>query len=107
MKPLDILWWFRYLLAIAVAGLCSYLDTIGFFGGNYWFALLLAVGFYLLTYPIALLFRINPKQLPKKERDLALYGVFAYFIAWFVFWILFYTLTKLHILFSWFYCFLF
>lgn len=96
MKPIEKLWWFRYSSAIFVAGLCAYLDRIGFFSGGHGLAFILAVGFYILTYLFAVpLLRIKPEQLPKRGKDLVLCGIFAYFIAWFVFWILFYTLTKI------------
>jgi hypothetical protein len=96
LKPTEKLWWFRYSIAVLVAGLCAYLDKLGFFRGSYGLAFILAVSFYVLTYLIAgPLLRIKLEQLPKRGRDLAFYGVFAYFIAWFVFWVFFYTLTKL------------
>jgi len=91
----EKLWWFRYFLAILASALTAYLTLTGFFQGFMIGAFFLAVAIYVLSYFIArYLWKIKPEQLPKK-RDLALYGVFAYFIAWFVFWILFYTLAKI------------
>lgn len=94
LRTVDKLWWFRYSFAIVAALISIYL-TILFPASPTlpWLALMVAIILYLLTYAIVKYgFRIKPESLPKK-RDLAMMGVFAYFVAWFVFWVLFYTLA--------------
>ncbi|RLI04308.1 hypothetical protein DRO26_04850 [Candidatus Bathyarchaeota archaeon] len=93
LKLTEKLWWFRYFSAIGVAVLCTYLGVQNPVFQNIEVAFPIAILVYIFTYFVAkYIWKIKPEQLPKK-RDLALYGVFAYFIAWFVFWILFYTLA--------------
>ncbi len=95
MNANEKLWWFRYIVAIPVAALSTILTISGFFQNSAILNFLLAAFFYILTYPIAVhILKITPDKV-KNRRDLALYGVFAYFISWFFFWVLFYTLIQI------------
>ena len=87
------LWWARYILAIAVSPLSAYISFAALAGelSNY-AAFALAVLAYVLSYVFArYVFKVDPGRL-RRPRDLALQGVFAYFVGWFAFWIFFYTL---------------
>jgi len=94
LKLVDKLWWSRFSLALATAAVCAYLSVEGFIDmSTVILAFLIAVFVYVLSYLVPrYILSVNPEQLPKK-RDLALSGVFAYFISWFTFWIFFYTLA--------------
>jgi len=89
----EKLWWSRYLLALAISPLSAYISFKGILDGfSAYLAFLLALLGYILTVLTAkYVFRVKPESL-KRPKDLALQGVFAYFIAWFSFWVFFYTL---------------
>jgi uncharacterized membrane protein required for colicin V production len=93
LKLSNKLWWSRYLLAIIIAFISALLCFMGFAGeATPTLAFLVAVAAYALSYVFAkYVFRINVEKLDK-PRDLALQGVFAYFISWFAFWVFFYTM---------------
>ncbi len=95
LRTVDKIWWFRYSFAILAAAISLYLNILYPASKAVpYIALMVAIILYILTYMIMKYgIKIKPESLPKR-RDIALMGVFAYFVAWFVFWVLFYTLAK-------------
>jgi len=88
----EKLWWSRYFLALSISPLSAYICLGGFFEEwSAYVAFALAILAYLLSYFFArYVFKVRPESL-KRPRDLAIQGIFAYFVAWFAFWIFFYT----------------
>ena len=87
------IWWARYSLAVAVSPLSAYISFANLAGelSNY-AAFALAVIAYVASYLMArYVFKLEPSMF-RRPRDLALQGVFAYFVGWFAFWIFFYTI---------------
>lgn len=93
LKPVDKIWWTRFILAFVAAGLSSILTYFGIISSTTAIrALLIAILLYVISYYFARYWmRITPDQLPKK-RDMIIAGLFPYLVTWFAFWILFNTL---------------
>ncbi len=93
MRLSNKLWWSRYLLAIVMGFISAFICFIGLAGeASPTLAFLITVVAYILSYVFAkYVFRVSVEKLDK-PRDLALQGVFAYFISWFAFWVFFYTM---------------
>ena len=93
MKLSSRLWWSRYFLAIGMGFISALICVMGLAGDAApTLSFLIAIIAYILSYVFAkYVFRINVEKLDK-PRDLALQGVFAYFISWFAFWVFFYTM---------------
>jgi len=93
LQTSDKLWWSRYLLALALSPISAYICFKSLFAeASAYVAFALVVAAYLLSYLVAKYgFKVKAESL-RKPSDLALQGIFAYFVAWFAFWIFFYTL---------------
>lgn len=99
MKPLEMLYWMRFVLGIAAALICiGYglatntvrLDLYGFNVFMNGFALAIIV--YILSY-----YLIKPRLLLKvdKPQKILTAGIGIYFLSWLVFWVLLYTIIAL------------
>lgn len=93
LKPVDKIWWFRFILGFVAAGLTSVLTAVGIISSATAIrALLIAILLYILSYYFARYgMRITTDQLPKR-RDMVIAGLFPYLVTWFAFWIFFNTL---------------
>ena len=93
LKPVDRIWWSRFILAFVAAGLSSVLTYVGIISSATSIrALLIAILLYIISYYFARYgMRITADQLPKKS-DMIITGLLPYLVTWFAFWILFNTL---------------
>jgi len=93
LKPVNKIWWTRFILAFVAAGLSSMLTFVGLISSATGIrALLIAILLYVISYYAArYVMHITPDQLPKR-RDMIIAGLFPYLVTWFAFWILFNTL---------------
>lgn len=98
MKPLEVLYWLRFVLGIVAAIICigfglatNTISTVSdpnvFMRG-----LAFAIIVYLLSY-----YMIKPRLLLKvdKPQKILMTGIGIYFLSWLVFWILLYTIIAL------------
>jgi hypothetical protein len=96
MKPLEILYWTRFLLGLVAALICIGYEyatkTIGrdVLGFNIFMnAFALAIIVYVLSY-----YLFKPRFMPKVEKPQKILttGIGIYFLSWIVFWVLIYTI---------------
>jgi len=99
MKPLEALYWLRFILGIVAALVCvgyewvTYMNESGFDPKNLNPAMLLggislALIVYILSYYV-----IKPKFILKVDKPQKVFttGIGIYFLSWLVFWVFFYT----------------
>ncbi|MBN1357683.1 hypothetical protein JW988_02840 [Candidatus Bathyarchaeota archaeon] len=93
MKPLEIIYWIRVILAIVAGVISAVVATL--FGAAEFNTFLngvtIALAIYLISY-----YALKAKfanQVEKQSKIMSM-GIFMYFIAWAVFFILFYSILK-------------
>jgi len=93
LKPLAIIYWSRFALAIVAAAISTELTlALGERGINTFLnGLTVALLVYLITY--YLIYKVKFKNKVEKQSKLMSQGIGIYFIAWVVFWVLMYTLA--------------
>ncbi len=95
MRPVDMLYWVRFSLAIIIGVISGTMSFTGMVTPSTAFIpLIIVVAAYAATYYAAkFLMRITPDKLPKR-RDMVLTGLFPYIVGWFTFWVLAFTLLR-------------
>lgn len=95
MKPLEELYWLRFLLGIAAAVICTlYSMSVGISTTNFSISTFLngfslALIIYLVSYYV---FKWRFISRVEKPQKIFTTGIGAYFGSWIVFWVLFYTI---------------
>jgi hypothetical protein len=96
MKPLEKVYWFRFMLGIIAALVClgyavgtNAISSSQFTSNIFFNSTSLAIIVYLLTY---YLIKYKYKPLVEKPQKLLTTGIGIYFLSWIVFWTLLYTI---------------
>ena len=99
MKPLETLYWLRFILGIVAALVCvgyewvTYMNKLGFDPKQLNPTMLLGgISFALIVYILSY-YVIKPKYILKVDKPQKIFttGIGIYFLSWLVFWALFYT----------------
>jgi len=96
MKPLEALYWLRFILGIVAALVCVgyewMLKDIMMSRGFNPTILLNGISFALIVYTLSY-YVIKPKFILKVDKPQKIFttGIGIYFLSWLVFWVLFYT----------------
>ena len=95
LRPVDKLWWFRFVLASIVgitSGIMSFTGIVT--QSTLFIPLAIVVAVYISTYYGAtFLLGITPNLLPQ-SRDIVLAGLFPYLFCCLTFWVLAFTLLR-------------
>ena len=98
MKPLETVYWFRFLFGFLAALVCvgyavgtNVISSVAPFGGTTVFlnSVSLAIIMYLLTYYLV---KHRYKLMVQKPQKLLTTGIGIYFLSWIAFWTLLYTI---------------
>ncbi|MGC8998229.1 MAG: hypothetical protein ACP5JW_02345 [Candidatus Bathyarchaeia archaeon] len=96
MKPLEVLYWLRFVLGIVAAFICvGYEQAVGLIGTDLNLTTLFnGIAFALIVYILSY-YMIKPKFILKVEKPQKIFttGMGIYFLSWLVFWVLFYTIA--------------
>ncbi|MEM3617798.1 MAG: hypothetical protein QXK47_01845 [Candidatus Bathyarchaeia archaeon] len=96
MRPLEVLYWLRFILGIVAALVCiGYEQAVGLISTEFNLTVLLnGIAFALIVYILSY-YVIKPKFILKVEKPQKIFttGMGIYFLSWLVFWVLLYTVT--------------
>jgi hypothetical protein len=94
MKPLETLYWLRFILGIVAALVCvGYEHAVGLISTEFNLVILFnGIAFALIVYILSY-YAIRPKFILKMDKPQKVFttGIGIYFLSWLVFWVLFYT----------------
>ena len=94
MKPLEALYWLRFILGIVAALVCvGYEQAVGLISTEFNLVILFnGISFALIVYILSY-YVIKPKYILKVDKPQKIFttGIGIYFLSWLVFWVLFYT----------------
>ena len=94
MKPLEALYWLRFILGIVAALVCvGYEQAVGLISTEFNLVILFnGISFALIVYILSY-YVIKPKFILKVDKPQKVFttGIGIYFLSWLVFWVLFYT----------------
>jgi predicted permease len=94
MKPLEALYWLRFILGIVAALVCvGYEQAVGLISTEFNLVVLFnGISFALIVYILSY-YVIKPKFILKVDKPQKVFttGIGIYFLSWLVFWVFFYT----------------
>jgi hypothetical protein len=94
MKPLEALYWLRFILGIVAALVCvGYEQAVGLISTEFNLVILFnGISFALIVYILSY-YVIKPKYILKVDKPQKVFttGIGIYFLSWLVFWVFFYT----------------
>jgi predicted permease len=94
MKPLEALYWLRFILGIVAALVCvGYEQAVGLISTEFNLVILFnGISFALIVYILSY-YVIKPKFILKVDKPQKVFttGIGIYFLSWLVFWVFFYT----------------